>query len=361
MDVDAVAGVRRVEQRQEARAQCHAGGRSRAPPPASRRCGRLPPGPRRRHGDLELVGRELGEEALGLHAGLRQSAAITRAANGSARRMRLQREGQRRARRSASSWNSCSKLASSRAPSCCSSASAPRAESAADSTPTGGRRSRRCRRAGTRRDRDSRVQAHPRGRVGDQAQVARGAERVGFRERAEWRQRVVGGHPADAAGEVGGELVGRKTERPRTIAPRSQQTSATSSASLTSPTTVPLSQIASRRPSPAAARADALGVLAETTTTMQPPGGHVAPLDRRGQQLARLQMHAPVARARGRCRRAHTGCRAGPSTRPTTQAKCPTFQSGAGPSARRRGGREELADARARAPQVMRWRGSRSG
>ena len=76
--------------------------------------------------------------------------------------------------------------------------------------------------------------------------------------------------------------------------------------------TVPLSQMPSARPS-APAPARTAGRPATNDDDEHAARGHVAPLDRGGETLARLQVHAAAARARGRCRRRRRGCHPGPA------------------------------------------------
>ena len=121
------------------------------------------------------------------------------------------------------------------------------------------------------------------------------------------------------------------SERPRTIPPRSQDTSATSSVELTRHLRRhrPVVPDAFVQPQFARARADSRGVLG---------GEHDRTTPQRACRSARSPRQAArpavCARrrcpARGRCRRRRRGC-GGTRTRPNTHTKCPTSQSGGGP------------------------------
>ena len=262
----------------------------------------------------------------------RRSAPITRGGNAPARRCASSENGSAAGARSPSSWNSCSKLADQTRPELlvkCVQRVAQIVPRAADPRRSVGLDD-------VAQDQLKRprllVQAHVRGGIGQQAQVADGPERVRVGQRPERGQRVVGRDPADALRHVGGQLGGGQRASPHDD-PRSQQTSETRSV-VAHPAvrgTVPLSQIASRRPSRRrAARGSAPragGDHGEHAAL-----GHVAPLERRRQVLARLQVHAAGRRATGRCRRSRTGCRPGPRRARRRTRSARRCQSGAGPS-----------------------------
>ena len=268
-----------------------------------------------------------------------RSAAITRVANGSARRCASSEKGSAARLRRRSSWNSCSKLARST-----------HSELAA--------RARRSARAGSCRGQ------HAHGASVDLDDVAQQQlQRPSPRRRRHTRTRVSGsgsrrrspvepnglgsatgpsGVSAWLAGtqptpalEVLGELGGEHRSA-RARSPRGRSTPARRAPpSLTSASpaaAVPLSQMPSARPEPRRRRRGRRARPRASTTAIIAAGRHVAPLERRGQPLPRLHVHAAAAERRVGVGDARTGLPPGPRTRPTTQAKCPTSQSGAGPS-----------------------------
>ena len=313
------------------------------------------------------MARVLGEEALGLDA--RLDAARPSRARGERLGARAAPPARTAAPRGASpsSWNSCSKLATQpRAELAARARRAPRAGSAAGSTPTGARRSRRCRTAAARaRVSPARRSTRTlRGGVGQQPQVARRAERVGLRERPERRERVVGGHPADAAVRGARRAREASTERPRTIAPRSQHDErdqlGRAHAALAR-VTVPLSHMPSRSPSAGRARAHAPRRPRRRRPRCIPPAGMSRRSSAAASRSAGCRCTPPVAERRVGVGDRVQASRAGRSTRPTTHTKWPTSQSGAGPScvAVEQVG-EQLGDARRARPTGGGSRGWRS-
>ena len=165
--------------------------------------------------------------------------------------------------------------------------------------------------------------------VRHQAQIAGRAERVGLGDRAERRERVVGGHPADARLQVFAELRGEHRapahDRAEVAADERHQLGRRSPQRRLGHG--PVVPHAFSEPERAGARAHRSGVLERTR-----PRACRRPACRAARAPRRVAPAAAGARrrrrARGRCRRRSTGCRAGPRTRPNTQAKCPTSQSG---------------------------------
>ena len=228
---------------------------------------------------------ELRQEALGLRARPRAGRPSPAPETGSPAVGPRARTGApaappRPARTRARSWPAAALPARARAH------PAPRAGTAPGNPPTAVRRSRRCRTAAARRVLVA-LQAHERGAVGEQSQIATGAERVRLHQRPERGEGVVGGHPAHATIHICAASSADGSERPLTMPARSQHTRATSSMSLKSPPAslvvpdcLPQAQRGHALPRP-------LGVVGRHDRE-HPTLGHVAPLHRRGQPLAGL-------------------------------------------------------------------------
>ncbi len=168
----------------------------------------------------------------GCDAGLLERGHHAARANGSMRRSASSENGSAGGRVGSSSWNSCSKLATTRAPSSSLELAQRLAqEGAAGSTPTAVRRSRRCRRCISSSAPCSSPSPSPSTRtracrrVRQQAQVAGRAERVRLGERAERCERVVGGHPADRP-RAGTRRAPRRAPRARARSRRGRSTRA---------------------------------------------------------------------------------------------------------------------------------------
>ena len=256
--------------------------------------------PRRRAtGISNWCGAYSAKNALGLDARLHQRAHHARGERLGAP-LRLERERQRRRRRRSSSWNSCSKLATSARPSSRSSSrrrvaqEAPRAALPRLAVGLDDVAQHELQRALAA----VRLDQHAGVGVGQQAQVAGRAERVGLGERAERRERVVGGHPADAARRCSSSSAAN-TERPRTIEPRSQQTSATSSRRAhlehLAASRVPLSHMPSAEPERLGARAHARRRPRRRRRRSCRRRGISRRSQRRREALLRLQVDAAVA------------------------------------------------------------------
>ena len=306
MDVHAVARLRRVEQGREARAQLVPAGDVAHDLPEHDAAvrGRDPLGGRDR--DLELVRAYSEMMQFGLHARLEQRAhhvggeRFRHVAAPPARTAAL-------AGASLTSWNSCSKLASDAR------------RRARPRAPAG-------RRAGSART------ALPRPTVGlddvaehelQGALLGAGLDAdvacpdPGSRRRSpvepnglgsarapsgvsEW---LAGTQPTPASRRPASSSAG--SERPRTIAPRSQQTSATSSVVLTPAPpssrhlgTVPLSQRPSTRPSAPAAAARTVGGVRGVDDHDHPARGHARAARAPRPDAPRLHVDAPVAERR---------------------------------------------------------------
>ncbi len=176
-----------------------------------------------------------------------------------------------------------------------------------------------------------------RGGVGEQAQVAGRAERVRFRQRAERGQGGVRGHPADARREVllelGGEHRAPAHDRAEVAGDERDQLGRGHAVA----SGVPLSQSSSRSPSAAAARAERRGL--PRVDDRDHASGRLVLAGRSRRRAARAAAGARRPRpAPGRCRRPCTGARrdrrcapprtrsgrrpnpaAGPSSRPSSR------------------------------------------
>ena len=161
------------------------------------------------------------------------------------------------------------------------------------------------------------------------------------------------GYPADAPAMLAASS-SAASERPRTMRTEVAAHERDELDLAHARTTVPLSQMASRRPSPATA-SRVRSASAARDHDEHPALGHVAPLERRGQPLARLQVHAPVPE-----RGVGVGDRVQVAGRPRHAAdddarSAPPASRARGPSWRRRraGRTSSRLHARMRAPQVM--------
>ena len=224
VDVHAVAGLARVEQRHEASRACLRAARSRAPPPSSRQRGRPPARPSAARRDLELVRGVLGEEALGLDVGLDERGhQLARERFG--RAQGLERERQRRAARpSPTSAGTRARSWPGRASRCSSAPATSVAGTRAGSSPTGARPARRCRRA-TAPARSRPAPRSTRTRVcgsGSRRRSPVDPNGLGSASGPSGvRAWLAGTQPTPVAS--GSSRSEARTARPRTIAPRSQR------------------------------------------------------------------------------------------------------------------------------------------
>ena len=230
-----------------------------------------------------------------------RSAPMTCDGNGSARRCASSENGSA-AGASSSSWNSCSKLATTRSPvalrNSCRAVAQERPRAALPRAPVGlddvaEHELQRARVVARRRD------AHVRIEVGQQAQIAGRAERVGLGQRADRRERVVRRHPADAAVSVRGEL-GRGQRAPahdRAEVAADQRDELARAHVAVSAVTEPLSQMPSSRPSDCAPAAHGrrVGVCDYGDHAA---GRHAGTLQRPREPLARLDVHAAAPERR---------------------------------------------------------------
>ena len=356
---------RGVQQRHEARAHPLRGGRPRARPPAARTLRSALASPSAAATGISNWWGAYSAKKRSGSTPASISAPITRVANGLDAPLRLERERQRRRRVAAAAGTRARSSPHRRAPSSRSSSARRLAQEAAraalprpavglDDVAQHAARARSSLSLG--RDPRARV------RVGQQAQVAGRAERVGLGERPERRERVVGGHPADARPQVLVEL-GREHRAPAhdraEVAADERDELAARSRAASRGSRCRCPRCPRAGPAPRRRRARAAASSADTTTIMPPAG-----MSRRSSAAASrscgLQVNAAVAQRGVGVGDAYRSP-PGPRTRPTTHAKCPTSQSGGGPvELAVEQVVEQLARRSAARPTGGGWRSSRS-
>ena len=274
MDVQAVAGCRRVQQRNEAGAQPLATGDLAND--LAHDHGPVGPGQPegRRDRDLELVRSELREEALGFDPRL-QEGAHHRAGEGLRAPLGLEREGQCRLLLAQQL-----ELMLEAARQLCAGLGSERCERARQEPPRAALPGCAVRFDDVAEQQLQRglARARSHGRVGalvgPQAQIARRPERVWLGESPEGRQCQVGRDPADPFHQMLGELGGEDRAAPddRAEVAGEECCELRRAHATASPVTVPLSQISSRRPIVRAPSRRRPASRSETTAMIPPAG-----------------------------------------------------------------------------------------